>query len=198
MVGFNRRFAPLVEKMRVLLAGVREPKSFVVTVNAGAVPADHWTQDPAVGGGRIVGEACHFIDLLRFLAASPIADARLVGAAARNGGGPVDSVTLALAFEDGSLGTIHYLANGHRSFPKERVEAFCAGRVLQLDNFRRLSGYGWPRFARSSSWRQDKGQSECARRTVEAMRGNASAPIPFAEIVETSRAAIVLGEAARR
>ena len=151
MVGFNRRFAPHVEKMQSLLAGVREPKTFVMTVNAGAIPASTGRRIAAVGGGRIVGEACHFIDLLRFLAGEPDLDARLVGAAARSGAGPVDSVTITLAFADGSIGTIHYLANGHSSFPKERLEVFCAGRVLQLDNFRRLRGYGWPGFVRSSS-----------------------------------------------
>ena len=130
MVGFNRRFAPHAQRMRALLSGVAEPKSFVMTVNAGAVPPEHWTQDRRVGGGRIVGEACHFIDLLRFLAGSPIKGFR----ASSMGPAPGIAVTddkasIILNFEDGSIGTILYLANGHRSFPKERLEVLGDGEI---------------------------------------------------------------------
>ena len=116
-------------------------------MNAGAIPANHWTQDLDAGGGRIVGEACHFIDLMRFLAGSPIVSvqARCMGPAGRRGGG--DKASITLGFEDGSFGTILYLANGAASFPKERIEVFAAGRV-QLDNFRKLRGYGWPGFTK--------------------------------------------------
>jgi predicted dehydrogenase len=161
MVGFNRRFAPQVVKMRELLAGIREPKAFVMTVNAGAIPPEHWTQDAEAGGGRIIGEACHFIDLLRHLAGAPITSHQV--AAIRGGTGPVDRVTFTLGFADGSIGTVHYLSNGHRAFPKERLEVFAAGRVLQLDNFRRLKAYGWPGFSSMNLWQQDKGQDACAR-----------------------------------
>ena len=137
------------------------PKAFVVTVNAGAVPADHWTQNRAVGGGRIVGEACHFVDLLRHLAGSPIA-----GAERRSLAGREDVSNLELRFEDGSIGTIHYLANGHKSFPKERIEVFGGGRVLRLDNFRSLRAWGWPAFRGARLWRQDKGQAGCVRAFV--------------------------------
>ena len=166
MVGFNRRFAPQVQKIKELLAGVTGPKAFVMTVNAGAIPAEHWTQDPAVGGGRIVGEACHFIDLLRFLAGAPIVRAEAMAMDSATG----DSVSIQLGFEDGSLGTVHYLANGSKAFPKERLEVFAAGRVLQLDNFRRLTGFGWPGFKKMNLWRQDKGQRACAAAFVQALR----------------------------
>lgn len=191
MVGFNRRFAPQVVKIRQLLAGVTEPKSFIMTVNAGAIPAEHWTQDKAVGGGRIVGEGCHFIDLLRHLAGAPIVDwhAQALGAhpglAVRD-----DKATLTLRFADGSVGTVHYLANGDKGFPKERLEVFCAGRVLQLDNFRVLRGWGWKGFSRLRLWRQDKGQAACARAFMDAVRGQTSAPIPLEEVLEVSRASI--------
>src|SRR5690606_31359851 len=125
-----------------------------MTVNAGAIPADHWTQDPAVGGGRIVGEACHFIDLLRFLAGAAIVSHEVRTMEAATG----DTATITLSFADGSIGTVHYFANGSKSFPKERLEVFAGGRILQLDNFRRLKGFGWPGFKRMSLWRQDKGQ----------------------------------------
>ncbi len=144
MVGFNRRFAPQIARMKALLDAAPEPKSFVMTVNSGEIPAEHWTQDRAQGGGRIIGEACHFIDLLRFLAGHSIAAVHAV----RIGSNTTsairdDKATITLEFADGSFGSVHYLANGHRSLPKERLEVFCGGRVLQLNNFRKLRGYGW-------------------------------------------------------
>jgi predicted dehydrogenase len=196
VVGFNRRFAPQVVRIKSLLAGVREPKAFIATVNAGAVPATHWTQDRCVGGGRIVGEACHFVDLLRFLAGHRIVDAavKTVGDAASS---QCDSVVITLSFADGSLGTVHYLANGHRAFPKERLEVFCGGRVLQLDNFRRLRGYGWPGFRSMNLWRQDKGQRALVQAFVHAVRTGADSPIPFQELIEVSRVVVALAEAAQ-
>jgi len=193
MVGFNRRFAPQVVRMHALLSTVVEPKTLVMTVNAGEIPADHWTQDTAVGGGRIVGEGCHFIDLLRHLVAAPIISAR---AACVGGGAGMavreDKATLMLEFADGSLGTIHYFANGSKAFPKERLEVFCAGRVLQLDNFRVLRSWGWPGFRSMRLWRQDKGQQACVAAFVGALRSGTSAPIALEEIVEVSRCSIEL------
>lgn len=198
MVGFNRRFAPQVDKMKELLSGVTEPKAFVMTVNAGAIPPEHWTQDPEVGGGRIVGEACHFIDLLRFLSGSPISGFHADSMRLAPGGAvATDRASITLRFEDGSIGTILYLANGHKSFPKERLEVFVAGRILQLDNFRKLRGYGWPRFSRMNLWRQDKGQTACAMAFVRAVEQRGASPIPLAEIVEVSRTSIQVAEALR-
>jgi len=164
-----------------------------MTVNAGAIPPGHWTQDKAVGGGRIVGEGCHFVDLLRHLAGTPIARAHAV-ALGRHQALQVtnDKATLTLEFEDGSVGVIHYLANGDRSFPKERLEIFCAGRVLQLDNFRTLRGWGWKGFRKLGLWRQDKGQSACAAAFVAAVKQGQPSPIPPAEIFEVSRVSIEL------
>jgi predicted dehydrogenase len=188
MVGFNRRFAPQIQKIKALLGGVTGPKSFVMTVNAGPLPASHWTQDPKVGGGRIVGEACHFIDLLRFLAGSPIVShARLAMESPT-----ADTVSLQLGFGDGSIGTVHYFANGTKAFPKERLEVFAGNAVLQLDNFRRLRGYGWPGFSRMNLWRQDKGHQACAAAFLTAVRSGGPSPIPFEEIAEVSRTAIAL------
>lgn len=188
MVGFNRRFAPQVQKVKELLNGVPGPKAFIMTVNAGAIPADHWTQDPGLGGGRIIGEACHFIDLLRFLAGVPLASWQQSGMDSP----PHDTVSLQLNFIDGSIGTVHYYANGSKAFPKERLEVFAAGRVLQLDNYRKLTGFGWPGFAKMNLWRQDKGQKACAKAFVDAIEGSGPAPIPFNEILEVSRVSIEL------
>jgi predicted dehydrogenase/NADPH:quinone reductase-like Zn-dependent oxidoreductase len=186
MVGFNRRFAPQVERMRQLLAGATGPRAFVMTVNAGAIPAEHWTQDPGVGGGRIIGEACHFIDLLRFLAGSNIAGWERTDMDSAAG----DTVSVQLRFADGSIGTVHYFANGSKSFPKERLEVFAAGRVLQLDNFRKLAGFGWPGFRKMNLWRQDKGQKACAQRFVEAITKGGPSPIPLEDVLEVSRISI--------
>lgn len=194
MVGFNRRFAPHVVKAKALLSTVMEPKAFVMTVNAGAIPLDHWTQDKEMGGGRIIGEACHFIDLLRFLAAAPITQSSASVMNSASG----DTATLSLAFADGSIGTVHYLANGSRTFPKERLEIFAAGRVLQLDNFRRLTGFGWPRFRSDRLWRQDKGQRACVAAFAEALRSGGPAPIPAEELLEVTRVTLELAKAGRR
>jgi predicted dehydrogenase/threonine dehydrogenase-like Zn-dependent dehydrogenase len=196
MLGFNRRFAPQVVKVKQLLGSVAEPKSFVMTVNAGAIPADHWTQDKTVGGGRIVGEGCHFIDLLRFLAGVPIVSQHAVALGAH----PAlavrdDKAILTLEFADGSVGAIHYLANGDKGFPKERLEVFCAGRVLQLDNFRKLRGWGWKGFSKMNLWRQDKGQAACAQGFVDAVRSGVPSPIPLDEVLEVSRVSIDLQHA---
>ncbi|MCM8594242.1 bi-domain-containing oxidoreductase [Accumulibacter sp.] len=198
MVGFNRRFAPQVRQMKALLETVQEPKSFLMTMNAGAIPASHWTQDLTVGGGRIIGEACHFIDLMRFLAGSPIVSVQ----ALRMGDAPgievvEDKASITLGFADGSFGTIMYLANGAASFPKERVEVFAAGRVLQLDNFRKLRGYGWPGFRKLDLWRQDKGQGACAAAFLDGVQHGVQA-IPSDEIFEVARVTIETAQLLRR
>lgn len=198
MVGFNRRFAPHVVKIKSLLAPLMAPKSFIVTVNAGEIPADHWTQDLAIGGGRIIGEACHFIDLLRHLAGHPITGftAQALG---ENLGISIreDKAVITLTFADGSVGTIFYLANGNKGFPKERIEVFVAGRVLQLDNFRKLKGWGWPGFRKMNLWRQNKGQAGCSAAFLHAIRVGGSAPISKEEIFESARLSIEIAEKLR-
>jgi len=193
MVGFNRRFAPQVVRLRELLAGAPGPKAFVMTVNAGAIPAQHWTQDAAVGGGRLLGEGCHFIDLLRHLAGAPVESHAVTRMAAAT----PDTATVTLCFADGSLGTIHYFANGSKAFPKERLEVFAAGRVLQLDNFRRLAGFGWPGFTKMNLWRQDKGQAACAAAFVQAVKAGGPSPIALHELLEVGRLSIAVEEALR-
>jgi predicted dehydrogenase len=194
MVGFNRRFAPQVQKMKALLDPLKHPKSFIMTMNAGAIPAKHWTQDSAVGGGRIIGEACHFIDLMRFLAGCPIVSIQSRRMGDVSGVDVVeDKASITLGFEDGSFGTILYLANGAASFPKERVEVFVAGRVLQLDNFRKLIGYGWPGFKRMNLWRQNKGQNACAEAFLQAVETGSPAIAPE-EIFEVARVTLEVVE----
>ncbi|MEM7042698.1 MAG: bi-domain-containing oxidoreductase [Pseudomonadota bacterium] len=191
MVGFNRRLAPHVVKAKALLEAVSAPKTMIMTVNAGAIPPDHWTQDRAVGGGRIIGEGCHFVDLMRHFADAPITDvqARSVGGG-QSGATPEDKATITIAFADGSIGTLHYFANGAKSFPKERLEIFADGRILQLDNYRKLTGYGWPGFKKMSSWSQDRGQEAFAAAFIKAVEQGGPTPIAFSELMDVGRAVI--------
>ena len=181
-VGFNRRYSPLVTTLRGQLAGCSGPRALQMTVNAGEIPADHWVHDPSVGGGRILGEACHFVDLLRDLAGAPIREHSInwMDGATR------DSAIISLAFENGSVGTVSYLANGPKAFPKERLEVFCDGRVLQLDNFRRLRAWGCPGFSGQRLWRQDKGQQGLAGAFLAAAAGDRDAPIPVDQLLEVA------------
>lgn len=198
MVGFNRRFAPLVQQMKTLLSASKQPKSFIMTMNAGEIPADHWTQDPAVGGGRIVGEACHYIDLMRFLVGSEITGFT----ATKMGGVPgvevtEDKASITLTFADGSFGTILYLANGGKAFPKERIEVFANDAVLQLDNFKALRSYGWPGFKGKKLMSQDKGQQACATLFIQAVQQGKPTPIPADEVFEVSRVSINIAKSLR-
>lgn len=187
MVGFNRRFAPHVIEIKRLLDARADVPAMIMTVNAGAIPANHWTQDPHVGGGRIIGEGCHFIDLLRFLAGSPVTGISAVALPRADMRVPADSISATLLFANGAIGTIHYLANGSKDFPKERLEIFCGGSILQLDNFRDLTAFNWPGFKRMKLRRQDKGNRACVAAFVDALEAGRPAPIPFAELIEVHR-----------
>jgi predicted dehydrogenase len=188
-VGFNRRFSPHVQRLRQLLGTVPGPKALIMTVNAGRLPAEHWINDPAQGGGRLVGEGCHFIDLLRHLAGAPIADIMATSLGDRREGTP-QSFTVTLRFVDGSMGTLHYLSNGHRRFSKEQLEVFVGGRVLILENFRRLRGFGWPHFKGMRTRRQDKGHRQLVEAFLDAAQGRGPLPIPIEEVFEVSDAVL--------
>ncbi|QNI57187.1 oxidoreductase / NAD-binding Rossmann fold family protein [Synechococcus sp. BIOS-U3-1] len=185
MVGYNRRFAPLSVLLQQQLSRSQGPKAFVYTCNAGAIPVDHWTQDPSAGGGRMLGEACHFVDLLRHLAASPIEDLQLFSAADSK---PCpDTFSLQLRFADGSIGTVHYFANGSKAFPKERLEVFVDGKIFRLDNYLKLKAWGIPGFRTRRLLQQDKGQVACCAAFLTAIETGGSPPIPTCEIFEVQR-----------
>ncbi|KZN29564.1 dehydrogenase [Pseudoalteromonas luteoviolacea S2607] len=199
MVGFNRRFAPQIQKIKSLIDPIKGPKSFIMTMNAGSIPADHWTQDINVGGGRIIGEACHFVDLMRFLVGSEIVSVQ----ARRMGDSDAvditeDKAAIILGFADGSFGTIHYYANGAASFPKERIEVFADGKVLQLDNFVKLKGFGFKGFKKMNLWKQDKGQNLCSQLFLDSIREGKSAPIDIKEIFEVAKVSIDIAEQLRQ
>ena len=196
MVGFNRRFSPHVQRIKRLLAGRSNPLAMTMTVNAGFAPSDSWVNDPQVGGGRILGEGCHFIDLLSFLADSPV---RTV-AAAMMGPGPAtreDKMSITLSFEDGSVGTVNYFANGARSYPKERLEVFSDGRTIELDNFRRTVGYGFKGFRKLKTWRQDKGHRAEFAAFVERVASGGEPLIPLDQLVNVTLASFAAMTAAR-
>ncbi len=182
MVGFNRRFSPLTALLKEQLSSRVGDASFIYTVNAGRIPADHWTQDRDVGGGRIVGEACHFIDYLSYLAGSEVVDVTAAG----TGVATHDTASILLKFADGCVGQVNYFANGHKLFAKERIEAFFDGDICRIDNFRKLEVFGEGRGKRL--WRQDKGHKAEFSSFVRAVAEGLSPPIPFSSIVNVMEA----------
>jgi predicted dehydrogenase/threonine dehydrogenase-like Zn-dependent dehydrogenase len=198
MVGFNRRFAPLAREVSRHVAARSGPLVVNIMVNAGSIPRNHWTQDPAVGGGRIAGEACHFIDLARALVGHPIAHLEVTSAATRGGELIDDIATLALRFADGSVASIAYLANGAKSFPKERVECFFDGRTLVIDNWRRLRRFNVQGPLFEFAKRPDKGHIAEIEAWLSAVRLGGRPPIPADELFEVSRWSIRAADGARR
>ena len=194
MVGFNRRFAPMVARMKSFLSQISEPLALHYRINAGYLPPDHWVNDREQGGGRILGEVCHFIDLLMFLAASPIVEveARAVGALPRYSG---DNVLIDLRFANGSVGTISYLANGDRAYSKERIEVFGGGRTAVLEDFRRLElVHNGHKETTRSRFRQDKGHRAEWAAFAESVQQHHEAPIRFQEIVCSTLATLCAEE----
>jgi predicted dehydrogenase/threonine dehydrogenase-like Zn-dependent dehydrogenase len=189
MVGFNRRFAPLAPKMKAFLKTIKEPLALHYRVNTGFLGQDHWVNDPQQGGGRILGEVCHFVDFLTFLAGSlPIeVETKSVSSSEQHSG---ENVITSLRFANGSLGTISYLSNGDRSYSKERLEVFGGGAVAVLEDFRRLElvRHG-KKDAFHSRFRQDKGHRAELEAFAGAMLGG-QVPIPFEEIVSSTLATL--------
>jgi len=188
MVGFNRRFSPLVQKIKSL-TNTQSKMSLIMTVNAGYIPSEHWTQDPEVGGGRLIGEGCHFIDLVRFISGSEIENSNITFMDSLNR----DTFSITLKFKNGSVGVINYFSNGHKSYPKERLEVYCEGKTLVLDNFKKLYGYGFNEFSSMALSKQDKGHEIEIREFIRSLSGsNFQEAIPSNEILEVSKLAVNL------
>lgn len=187
MVGFNRRFAPHSLKVKQLLMRRAQPVVVRMIVNAGKIADDHWIHDPKVGGGRVIGEACHFLDLLMFLVGYPITTVQAVSMSSTGRDVPADSLSMNLAFSDGSIGTIQYLANGPRSYPKEHLEVFSEGRVIAIENWRRLRACNWPGVP-TMRMRQDKGHHEEIRSFIHLVAGGGTPLIPFEDLDLVTRA----------
>jgi predicted dehydrogenase/threonine dehydrogenase-like Zn-dependent dehydrogenase len=194
MVGFNRRFAPLAVRMKAFLSEAREPLALHYRVNAGFLPADHWLNDRQQGGGRILGEVCHFVDFLSFLLdASPVeVETRALTNPGRYSN---DNVLCSLRYADGSQATISYLANGDKSYSKERIEVFGGGKVAMLEDFRRLELVrdGKKKVFRSLLL-QDKGHRGEWEAFAAAIQSSAQSPLPLREVMSTMMATFALEE----
>jgi predicted dehydrogenase/threonine dehydrogenase-like Zn-dependent dehydrogenase len=197
MVGFNRRFAPASKRLKSFLSPLKDPCFMHYRINAGAIPSTHWVQDPAQGGGRIIGEACHFIDFLTFLTDSLPIRVKTVGLP-EDDRFPEDNIHITITFADGSQGAISYLANGDRSFPKERLEVFCSGHIAVLDDFRTLEmiSQGKHRTWRSR-WKQDKGHRAEWEAFSDAILKGGFPPIPYSHLISVTMASIAAVESLR-
>lgn len=185
-VGFNRRFAPLAVKMKSLLGAGDTPMNVIATMNAGFIKQDSWVQDMEVGGGRIIGEACHLIDLITFLTGSKVVKV-CMNAMGANPEENTDNASILLKYENGSTGIINYFSNGSKAYSKERVEVFHQERTLILDNWRKLSGFGFRNFSNASS-SQDKGHANQFKLLLQRIKDGGNAIIPIEEIINTTRA----------
>jgi len=198
LVGFNRRSSPLAARAKEFFANRQAPLSIVYRVNAGRIPREHWTQDPNEGGGRIIGEVCHFIDLMQFLtdAAPKSVFAESVG----DGSGNIvreDSVFITLQFEDGSNGVIAYLAEGDNRLPKEHIEIFGEGKTFVIDDFRSAKLYADGREKRETLRQQDKGQAEETRAACAVVAEGKPTPITLMELEATTRATFRIRDSLR-
>ncbi len=195
MVGFNRRFSPHMVKIKQLLAGRGEPLAMNFVGNAGFIPPEVWVHDPVRGGGRIVGEACHFIDLMVFLTGSKVrsvaAHQMERGVATRE-----DKMSISLGFEDGSVGTVNYFANGSKAYPKEAMEIFSDQRVVRMENFRRTTAFGFKGFKKLKTMRQDKGHTAQFAAFVDRVRDGGAPLIPLDELVNVTLASFAAMTAA--
>jgi predicted dehydrogenase len=190
MVGFNRRFAPLSQSLKAFMQDVAGPKIITYRVNAGPLPQTHWLLDPVEGGGRIIGEACHFIDFISFIVNSDPVGVRTIGTGA-GANGVAGDVIITLEYRDGSIGSISYLAAGDRSFPKERIEVFGGGKVAVLDDFRSLELVSEGRKKRQRSrFRQDKGHQAEWEAFVQAIQTGGPPPIPYDDLISTTKGSI--------
>jgi polar amino acid transport system substrate-binding protein len=194
MVGFNRRFSPLTERLKSFFAGRNEPMLVHIRCNAGFIPRSSWVQDPE-NGGRIVGELCHFVDWARAIVGCPILT--ITAAALPDGGRYTrDNVAVIIGFKDGSVANLLYAANGDRAVAKEYFEVFCGGSIARIDDFKTLylSRHGKTKTAKGQ---QDKGHRREVELTVEAMKEGLCAPIPFSELVEVTEATFAVEDAIR-
>lgn len=191
-VGFNRRFSAHAKQMKELLGESPAPVTIVATMNAGFIPPEVWVHDLRIGGGRIIGEACHFIDFITFLAGSLVSEVCMT-ALGSHPSPNTDTASILLKYENGSVGVVNYFANGSKAYSKERVEVYSQNRTLVLDNFRQLNGYGFKGFSKLKTG-QDKGHAEQFRVWNERLRHGGEPLIPLEEIFNTTEASFAAVE----
>ena len=190
IVGFNRRFSPFVQDIKQKLGGINLPINVMVTVNAGEIQANHWTQNMGIAGGRIIGEACHFIDLITYLSGS-LVDSVIMNSMGENPQENTDNATILLKYQNGSTGVINYFSNGNIGYSKERIEVYSQGKTMIIDNFKKSEYYGLKSSGMSGIFQnQNKGHHEQFRLFLDRIKNGGEAIIPFEEIINTSRASI--------
>jgi predicted dehydrogenase/threonine dehydrogenase-like Zn-dependent dehydrogenase len=194
-VGFNRRFSTYAQKAKSLIGEATSDLNMIATMNAGYIPRDVWVQDMKTGGGRIIGEACHFIDLMQFFSGSKVSSVVMSGLGTHPEEN-TDNAIITLRFANGAQGVIHYFSNGSKSYPKERIELYTQGRTLVIDNFRKMTGYGFGRFSSLRSG-LDKGHKAQFKALVEAVKATGQPLIPFEDIINTTEASFAALESLR-
>jgi predicted dehydrogenase len=185
-VGFNRRFAPIAKKMKKLLGSDNTPVNIVATMNAGFIPAEVWVHDMEVGGGRIIGEACHYLDLMVYITGSKI-KAVCMNALGENPAENTDNASILVKMENGSTGVVNYFANGSKSYAKERLEVFSQEKTLIMENFIKTTGYGTRGFSKLKT-KLDKGHRAQFGLIVEKIKGGDIALIPYDELINVTKA----------
>jgi predicted dehydrogenase/threonine dehydrogenase-like Zn-dependent dehydrogenase len=196
MTGFNRRFSPLAQQLKSSTVNRQSSMYLHYRVNAGYIPLNHWTQDPNLGGGRIIGEACHFIDLITFLVGAPPVSVT-VHALPDNGKYREDNVSMTFTFPDGSIGIVDYLASGDKSFPKERLEVFCDGMIAVLDDYVSLTTVKDGR-KKVETHAQDKGWRNEMQAFAQAIREGSEPPIPYEQIIGVTNSTFAVIESIRK
>ena len=184
MIGFNRRFSPHTQKIKALVGNA--PMNIIATMNAGAIPPEVWVHDMAIGGGRIIGEACHYLDLMVFLSGSKIKSV-CMNALGENPAENTDNASILVKMENGSTGVVNYFANGAKSYAKERLEVFSQEKVLVMDNFIKTSGYGVKGFAKLKT-KLDKGHKAQFSQIVEKLKQGSVELIPYEELINVTKA----------
>jgi len=183
MVGFNRRFSPLTVSLKNKLSNLNSKQAFIYTCNAGKLDKNNWQFDPKIGGGRLIGEACHFVDLMRFLASSKIKKINILKLNKEE-----DCFSLNIEFDNGSIGTIHYFSNGSKRFPKERLEVFSNGEIYCINNFKSFEV--WDNnlnYKKERLFKQNKGQNECVDKFIESINKGLDSPIPIDQLFEVQQ-----------
>ena len=194
-VGFNRRFAPLARSLASFFLHRNAPMYVHYRVNAGPIPLNHWTQDPEIGGGRIIGEGCHFVDFITYLVgAAPVSVA--AHSLPDSGKYREDNVSMTFTFPDGSMGVVDYLANGDKSFPKERVEAFCGGQVAVLDDFVSLLTVKDGK-KKETKGAQNKGWVEEWKVFAGSIREGGEPPISYEQLIGVTKVTFAAVESLR-
>ena len=194
MIGFNRRFSPHTQKIKSIVG--KAPMNIVATMNAGAIPPDVWVHDMVVGGGRIIGEACHYLDLMVFLSGSKIKSV-CMNALGDNPSENTDNASILVKMENGSTGVVNYFANGAKSYAKERLEVFSQEKVLIMDNFIKTSGYGVKGFSTLKT-KLDKGHKAQFGQIVEKIKQGSVALIPYEELINVTKASFAAIESLKK